>query len=164
MLVRPAGPADLDATHRMGYDAWGEGRTLDAHLAACRAAPKYAAGVWWVGAREDGVPECSLLAHEIPLPEGAPACGLGSIATAPERRGRGLASRLIAEVLARREAAGVEVFFLFSDIAPAFYERFGFRSLQPCPGKPATMLMARAKPAALAALLSNPAFRLPAYF
>lgn len=165
MPIRAASPSELDAVHRMGHDAWGEGRPIEAYLAACRAAPKYAAGAWWVAAREDGAVESSLLLHEIPLPDGPPAAGLGSIATPPELRGRGHASRLIAEVIRLREASsGTTVFFLFSDIAPAFYAKFGFVALGPCPKKPASILMARAEPKRLAGLLADPRFKLPEYF
>lgn len=164
MTIRPAAPAELDEVFRMGRDAWAEGRSLEDYLAACRAAPKYAAGVWWVLAGEGGRLESSLLAHEIPLPSGAPAAGLGSIATPPELRGRGHASRLIAEVVRRREEDGTRVFFLFSDIEPSFYARFGFTVLGPCPKKPASILMARAEAKTLAALLADPRFELPGYF
>lgn len=164
MTVRTASATELEAVYRMGYDAWGEGLALDAYLAACRASPKYAAGVWWVLAGEDGRLESSLLAHEIPLPSGAPAAGLGSIATPPELRGRGHASRLIAEVIRRREESGAEVFFLFSDIDPAFYERFGFQALGTCPKKPDSILMARARRERLEGLLRDPRFAAPDYF
>ena len=164
-LIRTAAASDLDAIYRMGYDAWGDGRTLEDYLAACRASKKYAAGVWWVHPQDDGMLASALLTHEIPLPTGAPAIGLGSIATAPDMRGQGHASRLIREVLSRHEhAAGTEVFFLFSDIAPKFYERFGFVALRPCPLKLSSILMARGNRQKLAALLSNPHFKIPSYF
>lgn len=165
MTVRTASATELEAVYRMGYDAWGEGLALDAYLAGCRASPKYAAGTWWVLEGADGVLLSSLLAHEIALPSGAPAVGLGSIATPPERRGRGHASRLITAFLrAREESHATEVFFLFSDIAPAFYERFGFAALMPCPGKPGSILMARADREKIERLLSDPRFAVPGYF
>ena len=164
MPIRAASPAELEMVYQMGFDTWAEGRSLDAYLAACRAAPKYAGGTWWVDEEAGGCLTSSLLAHEIPLPRGASAVGLGSIATPPELRGRGHGSRLIAEVIRLREAAGTEVFFLFSDIAPAFYERFGFVVLGPCAKKPASILMARAEPTRLAGLLADPQFKTPDYF
>lgn len=164
MPIRTASASELDAVYRMGFDVWGEGLTLDAYLAGCRASPKYAAGTWWVSTGADGVPLSSLLAHEIALPSGPAAVGLGSIATPPEQRGRGHASRLIAEVIRRREESGAEVFFLFSDIDPAFYERFGFQALGPCPKKPDSILMARASRERLEGLLSDPRFVAPDYF
>lgn len=165
MTIRPADSSELDAVYRMGYDVWGEGLGLDAYLAGCRASPKYASGTWWILEGGDGVLLSSLLAHEIPLPSGPPAVGLGSIAAPPELRGRGHASRLISAFLrARAESHGTEVFFLFSDIAPAFYERFGFAALGPCPKKPGSILMARAEAKRFSSLLSDPAFTVPGYF
>lgn len=165
MTIRTASASELERVYRMGYDVWGEGLALDAYLAGCRASPKYAAGTWWVSEGDDGVPLSSLLAHEITLPSGPAAAGLGSIATPPELRGRGHASSLIAGFLrARENSHGTEVFFLFADIAPAFYERFGFAALMPCPGKPGSILMARAERKRLEALLRDPRFAAPAYF
>lgn len=164
MPIRTASASDLEAIYRLGHDAWGEGRGLDDYLAACRASRKYAAGAWWVHAQADGRLASALLAHEIPLPVGLPAAGLGSIATAPEFRGRGFASRLIAEVIRRRETAGTEVFFLFSDIAPTFYERFGFAPLGDDPEKSKSVLMVRTAAKTLAGLLADPRFKAPSYF
>lgn len=149
----------------MGFDAWGEGRGLDDYLAACRRSPKYARGAWWVHARANGRLTSALLAHEIALPTKEPAVGLGSIATTPKFRGRGYASRLIREVMRRHEEdAGTEVFFLFADIAPVFYERFGFAILQPGPAKSESVLMVRANRKELAELVANPRFETPDYF
>lgn len=165
MPIRTAAASDLEAIYRMGYDAWGEGRGLDDYLAACRASRKYASGAWWVHAQAKGRLTCSLLAHEISLPAGNPAIGLGSIATVPELRCQGHASRLIRDVIRRREeTAGTEVFFLFSDISPAFYERFGFTALGPCPAKPASIMMARADRDKLSGLLAHAKFKIPDYF
>ncbi len=55
--------------------------------------------------------------------------GLGAVFTPPALRGQGYAGELISRVLG--EAAGQDFDFamLFSEISPAFYERFGFRSV-----------------------------------
>lgn len=165
LTTRAAAVHELDLIYRMGYDAWGDGKSLDDYLAVCRASKKYAAGVWWVQTRGDGRPVSALLTHEIPIPGDACAIGLGSIATAPDLRGQGHASRLIREVLSRHERdAGTEVFFLFADISPRFYERFGFVSSEPCPQKPQSMLMVRAESKRLASLLTDSKFKIPDYF
>jgi GNAT superfamily N-acetyltransferase len=52
--------------------------------------------------------------------------GIGAVFTSPARRGRGGAERLISAVLETAEAEGYEYAMLFSEIAPAFYERFDF--------------------------------------
>lgn len=57
------------------------------------------------------------------------ACGIGSVFTRPDARGRGYATAMIATLLDAERAAGRDVAYLFSDIHPHFYERLGFLSL-----------------------------------
>ena len=52
--------------------------------------------------------------------------GIGAVYTPPELRRRGAASALIEHVLAAAETDGFEFALLFSEIGPAFYERFDF--------------------------------------
>jgi GNAT superfamily N-acetyltransferase len=52
--------------------------------------------------------------------------GIGAVFTSPGGRGRGGARRLIEAMLETAEAEGYEYALLFSEIAPAFYERFDF--------------------------------------
>ena len=52
--------------------------------------------------------------------------GLGAVFTAPAYRGRGAARELLTRVMETAEAEGYEFAALFSDIAPAFYERLDF--------------------------------------
>jgi predicted N-acetyltransferase YhbS len=126
--VRAPEPHELHAVYAMGYDAWGEGRSLAAYSAACAASDKYRSGEWRV-LEAGGVLLSSLLLHRLPPEPAGAAAGLGSIATPPELRRRGHAARLIAGALAELDARGVAVVYLHSDIAPRYYERFGFRAL-----------------------------------
>ncbi|MCC7127056.1 MAG: GNAT family N-acetyltransferase, partial [Acidobacteria bacterium] len=52
--------------------------------------------------------------------------GLGAVFTAPAYRGRGAAKELLTRVLETAEAEGYEFASLFSEIAPAFYEKLDF--------------------------------------
>jgi predicted N-acetyltransferase YhbS len=52
--------------------------------------------------------------------------GIGAVFTSPSRRGRGDATRLLSAMLETAEAEGYEYAMLFSEIDPAFYERFEF--------------------------------------
>jgi GNAT superfamily N-acetyltransferase len=52
--------------------------------------------------------------------------GIGAVFTSPERRGHGLAQRLLERVLETAEAEGYEFAALFSEIDPAFYEQLDF--------------------------------------
>lgn len=55
--------------------------------------------------------------------------GLGAVFTPPAGRGRGAASRLVQMLIERSREEGALMVSLFSEIGPAFYERFGFRSI-----------------------------------
>ena len=57
------------------------------------------------------------------------AYGIGAVYTAPELRGRGYASAMIAMAMDRARADGYDVAYLFCDIRPQFYEDLGFTQL-----------------------------------
>ncbi len=52
--------------------------------------------------------------------------GIGAVFTAPAHRGRGCARELLARILDTAVTEGQEFAMLFSEIAPAFYERLDF--------------------------------------
>jgi predicted N-acetyltransferase YhbS len=159
MIVRKALPADMDEVYLNGRDAWGTGKTVAEYLDSCRNSVKYKEGEWFL--LEDGAagPAASLTVYRLP-PD---AAGLGSIAVAPERRGKGLATRLIKDMLEKVDAEGVPFVFLFSDIDPTFYAPFGFEALPAeHQKKPGSVCMIRGRGAA--AKLSTPGFRPPDYF
>jgi GNAT superfamily N-acetyltransferase len=56
-------------------------------------------------------------------------CGLGAVFTPPDQRGRGYASQLIEQVLAREQRDGALMATLFSEIGPALYVRLGFTAV-----------------------------------
>lgn len=55
--------------------------------------------------------------------------GIGEVLTPEEIRGRGYAGRLLALTLELLKDEGVDAAYLFSDIAPSYYERFGFQTI-----------------------------------
>jgi len=66
------------------------------------------------------------------------AAGIGSVATHPDYRCRGLATALLRDTLALLLREGYHLSFLGTEVAPAFYERLGWRTvLQPSHGAPA---------------------------
>ena len=66
------------------------------------------------------------------------AAGIGSVATHPDYRCRGLATALLRDTLALLHREGYHLSFLGTEVAPAFYERLGWRTvLQPSHGAPA---------------------------
>jgi len=52
--------------------------------------------------------------------------GIGAVFTPPEHRGHGYAAVLLQQVLDRARDDGAAMAMLFSEIAPAYYERLGF--------------------------------------
>jgi N-acetylglutamate synthase-like GNAT family acetyltransferase len=125
--IRLARPDDMNSIFMMGFDQWSEGKDEGSYLAECRASRKYAEGQWRVLADRG-----ELLSSLITYRFSKTTMGIGSIATPPSLRHRGHASRLVSGVVAdleREEHA--RTIFLFSDIAPSFYLRFGFTALPP---------------------------------
>lgn len=122
-------PEDMQTIYTMGYDAWGRGACIEDHLAHCATFEKYKTGRWFA-LKSDDAPVCALLIHDAPafnMPENT--AGIGTFATLPEQRGNGYGSKLIENVLATLKDEGIAAIFLFSDIDPRFYARFGFRPL-----------------------------------
>jgi len=164
MRVRPAGKADLEDVYAMGYDAWGGPRTVADYLASCAESAKYREGEWRV-LDDDGRLLSSLIVYRLEAPPARAASGLGSIATPPLERGRGRASALIAGVLKTLDERGDDAVFLYSDIDPRFYERFGFRALPAALQRyPRSVCMLRARPELRESLPGSASFRAPDYF
>jgi N-acetylglutamate synthase-like GNAT family acetyltransferase len=55
---------------------------------------------------------------------------LRSVATLPDRRGRGLAGMLVGVLLERARAKGYRAVYLLTNGAEAYFERFGFRRIE----------------------------------
>ena len=87
--------------------------------------------------REDGVLVGTL--HATISRENPALCGLSGMCVAPEYRGRGLAGRLLGDMLKELSARGVRTAFLGTDnpVAARLYRRFGFSFL------PGSNVMAR---------------------
>ncbi len=155
MLFRSPRPDELDTVYRMGFDVWAEGKDETAYLAECRASPKYRANEWCV-AEDAGTLVASLLIHRFD----DEVFGIGSLATPPESRGKGFASELIQYTIDRLEKKdGATLIYLYADIDPEFYTRFGFRALPADLQKyPGSVCMAK---------IQNPNFKItspPKYF
>jgi predicted N-acetyltransferase YhbS len=156
--LREAAESEREAVFLMGRDAWGGDTSAERYVAECARSPKYARGRWLVLAA-GGELLSALIVYDL----GPGAAGLGSVATPPERRGRGHASRLVTLAVAALEAEGKRRVFLHSDVGTAFYERLGFVALPARhQRKPGSACMARAKD--LDALLADPGFAAPDYF
>jgi predicted N-acetyltransferase YhbS len=139
---RKATPDDFPSIFRMSFDVWGQG-SLEDYFEECQTSPKYARGVWYVLEAEDGDLVSSLIVYQL----SAGQYGIGSIATPLPLRRQGYASKLVSEILEHieQESPGA-VIFLYSDIDPAFYERFKFQQIPKSAQRdPTTTCMVRGK-------------------
>ena len=163
MKITPANPPDLDTIYLMGYDTWSEGRGVEQYLADCRTNPEYQQGCWRQLVTDSHTPVASLIVYDLPDIGRFRASGLGCIATAAEHRRQGHAARLIDLVLIERRED--DIILLFSDIAPAYYEAFGFKALPPaCQHYPKSVSMVKLQQSATLDELLQHAGQLPAYF
>jgi predicted acetyltransferase len=120
--LRRAHFEELDQIYNMGMDAWSDGASRDQYLKDCLNSSKYKAGKWFVLSDSS-----NLLSSLIVYDFGSKVFGIGSIATPREVRRRGYASTLIRLVISDIERNHAEAaIFLYSDIQPEFYEKFGF--------------------------------------
>ena len=146
----------------MGFDAWREGHGVDDYLKMCRDSRKYAAGSWRV-LETRGALVSSLIVYDLYKA----MVGVGSIATVPDRRWQGFAKALIEHVCRDLEATGTRAIFLFAEVDPVIYESCGFKALpkdfqgKHPDGRAWVCMMRSANPQSI---LSDPDFRVPAYF
>lgn len=125
LKIRGPKAEEFDEIYRMGFDVWADGDTLENYFEGCRNSPKYKKGEWFV-LEKSGSLLSSLLVHSFD----DNIYGIGSIATNPDQRKNGYASVLIESVINNLQTnRNSKITYLYSDINPEFYERFGFRRL-----------------------------------
>ena len=142
MEIREGLPADVDTIFMMGYDAWGEGASVQAYLEQCRSSTKYPQGTWYV-LEEGGELLSSLIVYRQGFELPAGCWGVGSVATPPPQRRRGHAARLLAHVDGMAETASARAIYLFSGIDPAYYGKFGYEPVKVATPNPDAVCMAR---------------------
>lgn len=110
----------------MGFDVWSGSATVEEYLNSCRDSKKYSQGRWIV-LEKDGALLSSLIIYDW----NKEWAGIGSIATTKELRRQGFAAELISGVITQlKSSTELSTVFLFSDINPAYYNRFGFEALE----------------------------------
>ena len=115
----------LDQVFMLGFDVWSDGQSSCDYIASCRSSAKYQQGAWHV--LHDGETIlAALILYDAGFGLPTDACGIGSLATMPALRNNGMASALLSGVLSGIDANAPGSIYLFADIEPAFYERFGF--------------------------------------
>lgn len=128
--------ADLYALHDLAGVVFGRPdapRVSIANRARRLACPRRNQAAGWVLEEDGRIVSgllCYPLAFETAAGERRPGFGLGAVATLSEARGRGHASSLCAHVAEREGECGRSLGLLFSAVAPAFYERLGYREIR----------------------------------
>ena len=130
MYLRTAHTHELDDMYRMGFDVWGGSASVYEHLACCYNSGKYQKGTWYVLIEQEQIVS-SLIVYQREFGLLEASRGLGSLATPPELRGKGYASKLISLVKDELfQNQNSKALFLHSDIDKEFYRRLGFVSVE----------------------------------
>ncbi len=129
LRVVEAGEALRRAIFRNVHESWGGELLVDEFVARRLRSPHHSRARWFAGLIA-GEPVSSLGWFPLKLSVCGRllnAVGVGAVHTVPQWRGRGFASQLLEHVLAQARQEEIAVALLFTEIDPAFYERFGFR-------------------------------------
>lgn len=123
MIIRNAEDSEMEEIYLMGFDVWSDGLDRDEYITSCMQSTKYKKGTWKVLIDGD-----NLLSSLIVYSLRENIFGIGSIATPERFRKKGFASTLIQKVIDDMKPYS-KAFFLYADIDPKFYEKFGFIEL-----------------------------------
>lgn len=125
MIFRQAKPEERNLLFQEGYKEWSRNRTFEQYCIDNGKEDAY--GTRYV-IEKDGEIVSSAILLNLKDVNGKKAYGIGSVLTPKTHAGKGFATELMKSCM---KAVYDEdtLIFLFSDINPAFYERFGFRIL-----------------------------------
>jgi len=124
--LRLVQPEEMRTVLAFGYDAWNNGNSVDDFCASYERDRNHLRGTRYLLEDASGQPVSAL--NVLHFRESL--IGLASVATSPEQRGKGYASRLLRAVMELHRFAQLDTrFLLFSEVKPTIYERHGFRVL-----------------------------------
>ncbi|GAB1264055.1 GNAT family N-acetyltransferase [Aurantivibrio infirmus] len=127
--VRAANSSELDQVYMLAYKTWGDGKSIEEYLSACRNSKKYSEGQWVVLLDEDVICSAAIIYEaQFGLDQGY--LGLGSVATRPSSRNKGYASNLLKILCEKLKNSGAKGIYLHADIGHEFYEKLGFELVQ----------------------------------
>ena len=122
--LRLVQPEEMRTVLAFGYDAWNNGNSVDDFCASYERDRNHLRGTRYLLEDASGQPVSAL--NVLRFRESL--IGLASVATSPEQRGKGYASRLLRAVMELHRFAQLDTrFLLFSEVKPTIYERHGFR-------------------------------------
>ena len=125
MIFREAAKEEIPFLFQEGYKEWSKNRTFEQYCVD--NSKDDAIGIRYV-IEENGVIASSTVLLRLESLLGKNVYGLGSILTSQNHRGKGYGSELIKQCI-KLIPGDNTIIFLYSDIKPAYYEKFGFQSL-----------------------------------
>ncbi len=125
MQVREGRQDEREHFFMMGFDAWSGGKSEQAFLESLRPVQRYDDATWYV-VDKDAEPVAALALYRRGLNLPAGCWGVGSVATAPAHRRQGYAAVLMRHVVALGHMRNARGIYLFSGVAPVYYQQFGF--------------------------------------
>ncbi|MDF2989184.1 MAG: hypothetical protein K0R50_4694 [Eubacterium sp.] len=126
MIFREVRPEEILLLFEEGYKEWSKNRTFEQYYIDNGKEDSY--GTRYVIEMDGEIVSSTIVLMLKPF-NGRKVYGFGSVLTPKRYAGNGYATELLNNCikLIRKDAA----IFLFSDINPVFYEKFGFRILPP---------------------------------
>ena len=123
MLFRQAAKEEIPCLFQEGYKEWSKNRTFEQYCIDNSKDDEI--GTRYV-IEEDGQVVSSTVLLRLKSINEHNVYGLGSILTSKDHRGKGYGIELIKKCI---DLVYNSIIFLFSDINPSYYEKFGFRIL-----------------------------------
>lgn len=125
MIFRQAKKEEKKLLLMQGYNQWPKNRSFEQYC--IDNAKEDTCGIRYV-VEESGEIVSSLAMLQLGIISGRTAYGIASVLTPQVHTGKGYASELIKKCITTKSDRNTPI-FLYSEISPAFYERFGFRVL-----------------------------------
>ena len=160
MIFREARESEITYILKEGCSVWHKGRTWEQYFADNHKEDAF--GTRYV-VEDGGRIVSSLILLRLGKLFDRNMLGIGSVITPPEFRHKGYAAELLEKTMHLVEDG--DVVFLYSEVPPPFYERFGFRVLPANMQKdPDSICMARCEDPILEQLLEGGITLLPDHF
>jgi predicted acetyltransferase len=160
MVFREAREREIVGILKEGYAVWYKGRTWEQYFADNHKEDAY--GTRYV-VEDGGKIVSSLILLRLREIFDRNMLGIGSVITPPEFRHKGYAAELLENTMRLVEIG--DAVFLYSEVPPAFYERFGFRVLPENMQKdPNSICMVRCEETVREKLLVGGITQLPDHF
>ena len=129
MEIRPAFESELRDIFRNVHEVWPHSDDIESHIQARSASQQHKYAKWYL-VKDGSQVVASLGAYPYRFQVKdilVPGIAIGAVHTLESHRRKGLAARLIDYVHQEEMSLGAKVSMLYSDIAPSYYEKLGYR-------------------------------------